>query len=44
MANFDAQITELVGGTIDQTACDQWAVDGIREIIQKRNGWKNSED
>ena len=35
MANFDAQITELVGGTIDQTACDQWAVDGIREIIQQ---------
>ena len=30
---FDAQVTDLVGGTIDQTACDQWAVDGAREII-----------
>ena len=33
MATFSAQITDLVGGTIDQDACDQWAVDGAREII-----------
>ena len=33
MANFDAQITDLVGGTIDQTACDQWMEDGIRELV-----------
>jgi hypothetical protein len=33
MANFDAQITELVGGTIDQTACDQWAADACKEIL-----------
>ena len=32
---FDTQITDLVGGTIDQTACDQWAVDGAREIIMQ---------
>ena len=30
---FDAQITDLVGGTIDQTACDQWMEDGVRELI-----------
>ena len=35
MANFDAQVTELVGGTVDQAACDQWAVDGAREIIMQ---------
>ena len=29
---FDAQITDLVGGTIDQTACDQWMEDGVREL------------
>ena len=33
MANFDAQITDLVGGTVDQTACDQWMADGAKEII-----------
>ena len=33
MATFGAQITDLVGGSIDQTACDQWAVNGSREII-----------
>ena len=35
---FDAQVTDLVGGTIDQTACDQWAVDGVREIIMQLPG------
>ena len=30
---FDAQITDLVGGTIDDTACDQWAADACKEII-----------
>ena len=30
---FDAQITDLVGGTIDQTACDQWMEDGVRELV-----------
>ena len=35
MANFDAQITDLVGGTIDQTACDQWAADACKEIIHQ---------
>ena len=30
---FDTQITDLVGGTIDQTACDQWAADSCKEII-----------
>ena len=35
MAYIDAQVTDLVGGTIDQTACDQWAVDGAREIIMQ---------
>ena len=30
---FDTQITDLVGGTIDQTACDQWAADACKEII-----------
>ena len=34
MANFDAQITDLIGGTIDQTACDQWAADACRQIIK----------
>ena len=29
---FDTQITDLVGGTIDQTACDQWMEDGVREL------------
>ena len=33
MATFSAQITDLVGGTIDQTACDQWAADACKEII-----------
>ena len=35
MANFDAQITDLVGGTIDQVACDQWAADACKEIIHQ---------
>ena len=35
MANFDAQIIDLIGGTIDQTACDQWAADACRELIQQ---------
>jgi len=35
MATYSAQITDLVGGTIDQTACDQWAVDGVKEIIMQ---------
>ena len=35
MANFDAQITDLIGGTIDQTACDQWAADACKEIINQ---------
>jgi len=35
MANFDAQITDLVGGTIDDTACDQWAADACKEIIHQ---------
>jgi hypothetical protein len=30
---FDTQITDLVGGTIDQTACDQWAADACKELI-----------
>ena len=30
---FDTQITDLVGGTIDQVACDQWAADACKEII-----------
>jgi len=30
---FDTQITDLVGGTIDQNACDQWLEDGVRELI-----------
>ena len=33
MATLSAQITDLVGGTIDQDACNQWAVDGVKEII-----------
>ena len=33
MATLSAQITDLVGGTIDQDACDQWAKDACREII-----------
>jgi hypothetical protein len=32
---FDTQITDLVGGTIDQTACDQWAADACKEIIHQ---------
>ena len=35
MANFDAQIVDLIGGTIDQTACDQWATDACKEIIHQ---------
>ena len=35
MANFDAQITDLIGGTIDQAACDQWAADACKEIINQ---------
>ena len=30
---FDTQITDLIGGTIDQTACDQWAADACKDII-----------
>ena len=32
---FDTQITDLVGGTIDQVACDQWAADACKEIIHQ---------
>ena len=32
---FDTQITDLVGGTIDQAACDQWAADACKEIIHQ---------
>jgi len=32
---FDTQITDLVGGAIDQTACDQWAADACKEIINQ---------
>ena len=35
---FDTQITDLVGGTIDQTACDQWAADACKEIIHALPG------
>ena len=35
MANFDAQIVDLIGGTIDQTACDQWAADACKELIHE---------
>ena len=35
MANFDAQIVDLIGWTIDQTACDQWAADACKEIIHQ---------
>ena len=35
MANFDVQITDLVGGTIDSAACNQWAADACREIIHQ---------
>ena len=31
--SFSTQITDLVGGTIDQDACDQWLEDGVRELI-----------
>ena len=30
---FSAQITNLVGGTIDQDACDDWAAEACKEII-----------
>jgi len=33
MATYSAQITDLIGGTIDQDACNQWAVDAAKEII-----------
>tara|TARA_R100000458_G_scaffold14527_1_gene12345 strand:+ start:932 stop:2257 length:1326 start_codon:yes stop_codon:yes gene_type:complete len=33
MANFDAQIQDLVGTFSDQDAMDQWMMDGVREII-----------
>ena len=33
MANFDVQITDLIGGTIDSAACNQWAADACKEII-----------
>ena len=32
---FSTQITDLVGGTIDQVACDQWAADACKEIIHQ---------
>jgi len=32
---FSTQITDLVGGTIDDTACDQWAADACKEIIHQ---------
>ena len=32
---FDTQIPDLVGGTIDQVACDQWAADACKEIINQ---------
>ena len=37
MANFDAQILDLIGEStsLDQTAADQWAVEGTREIIMQ---------
>ena len=30
---FATQIQDLVGGTLDQSACDQWAADACKEII-----------
>ena len=30
---LSAQITNLVGGTIDQDACDTWAAEACKEII-----------
>ena len=35
MATFSAQITDLVGGTIDDTANDQLAADACKEIIHQ---------
>ena len=32
---FDTQITDLIGGTIDQVACDQWAADACKELIHE---------
>ena len=32
---FDTQIAALIGGTVDQTACDQWAADACNEIINQ---------
>ena len=32
---FDTQIADLIGGTVDQTACDQWAADACNEIINQ---------
>ena len=32
---FSAQITNLVGGTIDQDACDSWAAEACKEIINQ---------
>ena len=37
MATFSVQITDLVGGTIDQAACDQWATDACKEIMPLEN-------
>ena len=34
-STFSAKITDLVGGTIDDNACDDWMTEGAKEIINQ---------
>ena len=34
-STFAAKITDLVGGTIDDNACDDWMTEGAKEIINQ---------
>ena len=34
-STFAAKITDLVGGTIDDDACDDWMTEGAKEIINQ---------
>ena len=34
-STFASKITDLVGGTIDDDACDDWMTEGAKEIINQ---------
>ena len=38
-STFSAKITDLVGGTIDDNACDDWMTEGAKEISRRWRSW-----